>query len=57
MANLNKVIKISQADYDLIVSAYPNSATISTGDTVTYDPNSIYLVPHVNDITQLIDLR
>jgi len=44
MANLGNVIKISQADFDLIFNAYPNSEEISTGDTVTYDPNSIYLV-------------
>lgn len=44
MANLNNVIKILQNDYDTIVSAYPNSATISTGATITYDPNSLYLV-------------
>jgi len=45
MANLTNVIKISEADYNTIVNAYPNSATISTGATVTYDPNAIYLVP------------
>lgn len=48
MANLSNVIKILQNDYDTIVSAYPNSATISTGVTITYDPNSLYLVESDN---------
>lgn len=49
MANLNDVIKIKEADYEKIVNAYPNSTTISTGATVTFDPNSIYLVQEVTD--------
>ena len=44
MANLSNIIKILAADYNTIVAAYPNSATISTGATVTYDPNALYLV-------------
>lgn len=49
MANLNDVIKINEADYEKIVNAYPSSTTISTGATVTFDPNSIYLVQEVTD--------
>ena len=42
--HMGNVIKISQTDYNTIFNAYPNSATISTGATVTYDPMSIYLI-------------
>lgn len=44
MANLGNIVKISGADYNTIYNAYPNSATISTGATITYDPLSIYLI-------------
>lgn len=44
MANLGNIIKISGADYNTIYNAYPSSATISTGATVTYDPQAIYLI-------------
>lgn len=44
MPYLNNIIKIKKADYGLITAAYPNSATISTGATVTYNPNAVYLV-------------
>lgn len=42
--NLSNVIKISYTDYNTILNAYPNSITISTGATATYDPKAIYLI-------------
>ena len=44
---MGNVIKITQSNYDILYSAFPNSATITTnaGDvTTTYDPNAIYLI-------------
>ena len=53
MANLGNIIKILKVDYNTIVAAYPNSATISTGATVTYDPNSLYLVDGESGVTDV----
>ena len=53
MPKLNNIIKIKKSDYDLIKNAYPNSAQISTGVTLTYDPNSLYLVESTTDFSLL----
>lgn len=50
MSNIKNVIKIKQADFDLIFNAYPNPARISTGFDVTYDPDSMYLVDELNEM-------
>lgn len=43
MANLGNVIKINEADYNELLSAYPGSTTIG-GVSRTYDPNAMYLI-------------
>ena len=42
--NYNQLNVNKRPSYNTIFNAYPNSATISTGATVTYDPLSIYLI-------------
>ena len=47
MSVMGNVIKITQANYNILYSAFPNSATITTNEgdvTTTYDPNAIYLI-------------
>lgn len=42
MANLEKIIKISKANYDTL---YSSGSVMIDGVTYTYDPNALYLTP------------
>ena len=50
MASLGDIIKISQADYDTLVT---NGSITKDGVTYTYSDSNLYLVEGVNDIVKL----